>query len=77
MTKTVRKTEGNRPGRPETRVLKIDLPVKEAVRRMSAYGLPRKKRKGTESKSGEPVKVSNQDTRDQARTAGTHRHGQR
>ncbi len=77
MTKTARKTGGNRPGRPETRVLKIDLPVKEAVQRMFAYGLPRKKRKGAASKSDKPVAVSNQDTKDQARTAGTHRQGPR
>ncbi len=44
MSKLVRKTKRNRPGRPETRVLRINLPVKEAVRRMFAYGLPRKKR---------------------------------
>ena len=60
----------NRPGRPETRVLKINLAVEEAVRRMFAYGLPLEKRKGTGSQSGEPVKVSNQDP---ARTAETRR----
>ena len=74
MSKAARKTKGNRPGRPETRVLRINLPVKEAVRRMFAYGLPRKKRKGTISKSGEPVKGRNQDP---ASAAGTHRHGPR
>ena len=74
MSKQERKPKRNRPGRPETRVLKINLAVEEAVRRMFAYGPPRKKRKGTTSKSGEPVKVRNQD---QARSAGTHRHGSR
>ena len=68
------KPKRNRPGRPETRVLKINLAVEEAVRRMFAYGLPLEKRKGTVSKSGEPVKVRNQG---QARTAGTHRDGPR
>ena len=74
MSKQERKPKRNRPGRPETRVLKINLAVEEAVRCMFAHGLPRKKRKGTISKSGEPVNVRNQD---QARTAGTRRHGPR
>ena len=50
----------NRPGRLETRALKINLAVEEAVGRMFAYGLPRERRNGTGSKSIEPVKVRNQ-----------------
>lgn len=50
----------NRPERPETRVLKIDIAVKETVRQMFVYGLPCKKRKGTGSRSIEPFKVSSQ-----------------
>ena len=41
--------ESKRPGRPENRVLKINLPAKGGVRRIFAYGLPRENRKGTES----------------------------
>ena len=74
MSKQERKRKRNRPGRPETRVLKINLAVEEAVRRMFAYGLPRRKRKGTVSKGGEPVQVRNQDP---ARTTGTQRPGPR
>lgn len=74
MSKQERKLNRNRPGRPETRILKINLPVEEAVRRMFAYGLPRKKRKGTAPKSDKPVNVGIQD---HARTAGTYRHGPR
>ena len=44
MSQLVRRTKRNRPGRPETRVLSIHLPVQQAVRRMFAYGLPRKQR---------------------------------
>ena len=66
--------ESKRPGRPETRVLKIDLPVKGAVRRMFAYGLPREKRKGTVSNGGEEVQGRHQD---EARMAGTRRQGPR
>ncbi len=43
----IEETQGrsrNRPGRPETRVLRINLPVQQAARRMFAYGLPRKQR---------------------------------
>ena len=57
----------NRLGCPETRVLKINLALEEPVGRMFAYGLPRKKRKETGSKSIEPVKVRNQN---QARKEG-------
>ena len=64
--------ESKCPGRPGTLVLKIDPPVKETVRHMFGYGLPRKKRKGSASKSGEEVLGSHHD---EARTAGTHRHG--
>ncbi len=74
MSKPERKRKRNRPGRPETRVLKINLAVEEAVRRMFAYGLPRRKRTGTVSQSGEPVQVRNQDP---APTAGTQRPGPR
>lgn len=55
------------PGCPETRVLRINLAVDEAVGRILAYGLRRKKRKVTGSKSIEPVKVRNQN---QARKEG-------
>ena len=41
--------ECKRPGRPENRVLKINLPAKGGVRRIFASGLPREKRKGTVS----------------------------
>ena len=41
--------ESKRPGRRETRALKINLPPKGGVRRMFAHGLPREKRKGTVS----------------------------
>ena len=50
----------NSPGCPETRLLKINLVVEEAVHQMFAYGLPRNKRMGTGPKSIEPVKVRNQ-----------------
>lgn len=66
------KQEGKCPGRPKTRLLKIDLAGDEAVRRMFDYGLPRKKRMGSVSKSGEDVQGRHQD---EARTADTHRHG--
>lgn len=66
--------ESKRPGQPETRVLKIDLPVEDAVRRMFDYGLARKKRKGTVSKGGEEVQGRHLD---EARMAGTHRRGPR
>ena len=66
--------ERYRPGRPETRVVKINLAVEDAVRCMFSYGLPRKKRKGTSSTSDEPVKIKN---RSQGSTAGTHSHGAR
>ncbi len=66
--------EGKTPRPPETRVLKIGLPVEEAVRRPFDYGLPLKKRMGTVSKSGEEVPSRRQD---EARRAGTDRHGSR
>lgn len=47
-------------GCPETRVLRINLAVDEAVGRMFSYRLPRKKRKETGSKSIDPVKVRDQ-----------------
>ena len=71
MRREKRRPKRNRVGRPETRVLKINLPVEEAMRRMFADGLPRKKRKGVTSKNGEAGKVKN---RDQVRTAGTRCH---
>ena len=46
--------ERDRPGLPETRVLKTNLACKEAVRHMFPHGLPRKKRKGASSPSGAP-----------------------
>ena len=67
------KRESKLPGRPETPVLKIDLVGEEAVRRVFDYGLPRKKRKGSVSKSGEDVQGRH---RDEARTAGSDRHSQ-
>lgn len=63
--------ESKRPGRTETRALKIDLPVQESVRRMFDYRLPRKKRKGSVLESGEEVQDRHQV---EARRAVTHRH---
>ena len=54
-------------GCPETRVLRINLAVDEAVGRMFAYGLPRKKQKETGSRSIDPVKVR---SKNQARKEG-------
>ncbi len=59
-----------RPGRPETRVLKINLVVAEALRRMFACGLPRKEPKATSSTRDESVRVGDPDN---AGTAGTGR----
>ena len=50
--------ERARPGRPETRVLRVNLAVEEAVRRMFAYGLLRKRQKGASSTSDEAVRGS-------------------
>ena len=66
--------DGKRPGLPEARTLKIDLPVDEAIRHMFSYGRLRKNRKGSVSKSEEEVRDRHQD---EARTAGTHRNGPR
>ena len=66
--------ERDRPGLPETRVLKINLACEEAVRRMFPHGLPRKKRKGTSSASNEPVQASDWG---HGRTAGADGHGPR
>lgn len=63
--------ESKRQGRPETLVLKGALPVEEAVPRMVDFRRPRRKRKGTVSKSGEEDRGGHQD---EARTAGTHGH---
>lgn len=62
--------ESKRPGRPEARVLKIDLPVKESGRQRFDYGLPRKRWKGTMSESGEEFQDRHQD---ETRSAGAHR----
>lgn len=62
--------ESNRPGRPETRVLKFNLAVDEAVQQMFAHGPPRKKRKGTSSAHEESVRAGD---RGHADTAGTDR----
>ena len=66
--------ESKRPGRPETSVLRIYLPVKRAVRLMFAYGLPPQKRKGAVSNGGEELQGR---LHDEARMAGTHRRGPR
>ena len=50
----------SRLGWTETRVLKINLAVEEAVGRMFAYGLRPRKREETGSKSIEPVNLRNQ-----------------
>ena len=57
----------NRSKRPETRVVKIDIAVGETAPQMFVDGLPRKKQKGTGSRSIEPLVVRNQN---QARKEG-------
>lgn len=63
--------ESKRPGRPEARVLQIDLSAKESGRQRFDYGLPRKKWKGSVLESGEEVQDRHQV---EARRAVTHRH---
>ncbi len=62
----------DRPGRPETCVLRIDLAPEGVSLRILACGPPRKKRKGASSTSDEPVRGSD---RGHAGTAGTHSDG--
>ena len=62
--------ESARPGRPETRVLKFDPAVDEAVQRTFAHGPPCKKRKGTSSAHKESVRAGDWGHAD---TAGTGR----
>lgn len=66
--------ERERLGRPKTRALKFNLAVGEAVQRMFAHGLPRKKQKGASSTSDGVVRVSD---RGSTGTAGTDGPGPR
>ena len=52
-------------------MLKIDAVGEDAIRRMSDYRPPRKKRKGSSSKIGDDVRGRH---RDEACTAGADRH---
>ena len=72
MSKAPRKTKGNCPGRPETRVLKINLPVKVALPPHVCLRAASQETEGDILKSREPVKGRNQDS---ARRADTHRRG--
>ena len=72
MSKVPRKTKGNYPGRPETRVLKINLPVKVALPQHVCLRAASQEMEGDILKSRETVKGRNQDL---ARRADTHRRG--